>query len=121
MTALPPVAEAAIAAVLVFSMGRAFFGPAPHRADTLAAGAWMVAAVLLLATALLSPGDDLWRLALIVAGVEAACAAGWWLRGVDDGGGGAGEPDDPPLDWDEFDRLRRDWTPRPPRDRVPIA
>lgn len=102
-------------------MGRAFFGSAPQRADPVAAAAWMVAALLLLGTALLSPDESLWRLALIVAGVEAACAGGWWLRGAEDGGEGAGEPEDPPLDWDEFDRLRGDWTPRPPRDRVPVT
>jgi hypothetical protein len=110
MTALPPVAEAAIAAVLVFSMARAFLGSAPQRADPY----WMLAALLMLGTALLTTGDQLWRLALIVAGVEAACAAGWWLRSADDDDG-PGEPEAPPLDWDAFDRLRGGWSrPREP-------
>jgi hypothetical protein len=111
MTALPPVAEAAIAAVLVFSMGRAFFGTTPPRADVVASGAWMVAALLLLGTVLLSDGDALWRLVLSVGGVEAACVAGWWLRGGSDepGDGGGEDPILPPPDWDEFDRARRGW------------
>jgi hypothetical protein len=115
MTALPPVAEAAIAAVLVCSMGRAFLGSAPQRADPVAAAYWMLAALLVLGTALLTTGDQLWRLALIVGGVEAACAAGWWLRGADDSGGEPDEPGVPPPDWDAFDRLRGGWSrPREP-------
>src|SRR4051794_41955642 len=47
--------------------------------------------------------------ALIVAAVEALCLAVWLFRGHDDG---FGEDDDvlepdPPVDWAEFDRLRR--------------
>ncbi len=115
MTALPLVAEAAIAAVLVFSMRRAFFGPAPLRADAVAAAAWMLSAVVLLGTALAVPGEGIWRLALTVGGVESACAAGWWLRSRDEGGEEAEVPAAPPTDWDEFDRLRGGWTrPREP-------
>ncbi|MCW2990582.1 MAG: hypothetical protein JWM73_1176 [Solirubrobacterales bacterium] len=116
MTALPLVAEAVVAAVLVVSMVRAFFGRAPERADVVAAGAWMAAALMLLGTVLLSEGEALWRLAVTVAGVEAACVAGWWLRSAGDDGGARGE-DEPGPDWDEFDRLRGGWS-RGGRDRI---
>jgi len=118
MTALPLVAEAGIAALLVLSMRRAFFGPAPPRADSVAAAAWMLSAVVLLGTALAVPGEGFWRLALTVGGVEAACAAGWWLRSHEEGGEEAREdPGVLPTDWDEFDRLRGGWK----RPREPVA
>jgi hypothetical protein len=109
MPALP--LEAAAVLVLVASMRRAFFGPAPERSDPLAAAAWMVAGLLLLATVLLSRDDALWRLALTGAAVECVCVAAWWLRGPAQDGGDepAGEPIAPPPDWEEFDRLRGGW------------
>ena len=118
MTALPPVGEAAIAALLVISLLRAFFGAPPQHTDPLAAGAWMVAGLVLLATVLLA-GDAARPRDLLTAGaVEAVCVAGWWLRGRgDDGEDEDAEPLEPPPDWDEFDRLRAGWT-RPP---TPVA
>jgi hypothetical protein len=114
MTALPSVAEAAIAAGLVLSVARAFFGPAPRSADFVAAAAWMSAGLLMLATVILTGDEGLWRLALNVGAVEAVCVAGWWLRGADDDGGEPVRADgDPPIDWDEFDRERDGWS-RPP-------
>jgi hypothetical protein len=107
--ALPLVAEAAVAAVLVLSVARAFFGPAPARADAVAAGAWMAAALLLLATVLLSDGDSAWRLAMTVGGAEAACVAGWWLRSRPPRDEPGGEGPGPGPDWGEFDRLRDCW------------
>lgn len=110
-------AQAAAVVGLVVSMRRAFFGPAPRRADPLAAAAWMVAGLLLLATVLLSGDDAIWRLALTALAVEAVCVAGWWLRGPREDGGddGPGGEDAPPPDWDEFDRLRGGWSrPRQP-------
>lgn len=110
-------AQAAAVAALVVSMRRAFFGPAPRRADPLAAAAWMVAGVLLLATVLLSGDDALWRLVLTGLAVEAVSVAGWWLRGPrEDGGEGGPDGDETlPPDWDEFDRLRGGWSrPRQP-------
>jgi heme A synthase len=118
MTALPLVAEAVLAAVLVLSLGRAFFGSPPPRPDPLAAAAWMAAGVLLLACVLLAGGTTHARELLAAAGVEAVCVAGWWLRARDDEG--EAQPDgDPPVDWDEFDRLRDRWpAPRRPRELV---
>lgn len=116
MTALPLVAEAGIAAVLVLSMRRAFFGAEPQHPDGVAAAAWMLSSVMLLGTALAVSGEGFWRLALTVCGVEAACAAGWWLRAREDGGEGV-EDAVGPTDWDEFDRLRGGWT----RPREPVA
>jgi len=119
MTALPPVAEAAIAAVLVASMARAFFGRAPERADGVAAGSWLLAGVLLLVGVLISGDDGPLGLVLSAVAVLSVCVAGWWLRGEDgeddeDGGIEPG-PGGPPIDWDRFDSERERWGgPRQP-------
>lgn len=114
MTALPRGAEAAVAAVLVVSMVRAFFGRPPQRSDAVAAAGWMLAGVMLLATVLLAGGDARPRDVLTAAAVEAVCVSGWWLRGRrEDGGGepdGDGEGGLPPPDWDDFDRRRESWS-----------
>jgi len=116
MTAWPAVAEAAIAAVLVSIMARAFFGAPPPRVDLVAAAAWMLAGLILLGTVLLS-GPGAWHREGLTAGsVVAVCVAGWWLRGRED----PGEPEqvEPPPDWDEFDLLRETWR-RGPREPTP--
>src|SRR5437763_15203914 len=114
MTALPPVGEVAIAALLVLSLLRAFFGPPPGHSDAVAAGAWMLAGTVLLATVLLAGDAARPRDLLCAAAVEAVCVAGWWLRGRGEDGGEEDEVlGEPPLDWDEFDRLRDGWS-RPP-------
>lgn len=122
MDALPPVAEAAIAVVLALSMIRAFFGSAPEHADLVAAGAWLVAGILLLIGVLVSGDDGPLGLILSAVAVEAVCVAGWWLRGDDDGGGEDDDggiepaPGGPPIDWTAFDRERERW--RGPREPV---
>lgn len=120
MTALPQAAEAAIAAVLVLSVLRAFFGPPPEHADRVAATGWMVAGVVLLGTVLVAGSDAQPRELLTAGAVMAVCVAGWWLRARDNGSGGDDEPDESPLDWDEFDRLR-EWWPSGPRPQEPIV
>jgi hypothetical protein len=126
VSSLPLVAKAALAALLMFSMGRAFMGPPavePRRA---------VARTLLAITALCyfagaslaALGDAIVPGALVViAGIETACAAAWLVRGLpdspgnddddeddgDDGGGPGGDGGLPPVDWDAFDRARRAW------------
>ena len=116
MSALPGTAEAVLAALLAVFVARAFFGRPPAQPDPITAGAWMLAAVLLLASGVLGDGPPLVRELLIAGAVIAASEAGWWMRARrDDGGGddGGGEgPDDdgpPPFDWDEFDRARAGW------------
>src|SRR4051812_11197444 len=112
MTALPGVAEAVVAALLVVFVARSFFGPGPVRRDVVTAAMWLAAAVLLLLGVALASGPVLARELLATGAVVAAAEAGWWLRshGGEDGGGDGGvETGDPPLDWDEFDRLRGGW------------
>lgn len=117
MSAAPPVLDAAIAALLLASIGRAFFGPPPDRSDLLAAAAWMLAGATLLGFVLIAGHAARPRDLLAAGGVEAICVAGWRLRQASRGGGG-GDSDpapegDPPVDWDEFDRARAGWRPRP--------
>ena len=119
MTAVPPGVEIAVAAVLAVSMGRAFFGRPPRRADGVAPAGWMLAGMLLLLTVLLAHAAAAGRELLTALAVEAMCVAGWWLRARrgedDDGDGGSGVRDGgdgpPPVDWDAFDRERSGWRP----------
>ena len=57
---------------------------------------------------------------LVAPGVGILALAGWLARGDDEGRGGGREvAPEPPVDWDEFDRLRDEWSRTGPR--VPIA
>src|SRR3954447_15621912 len=116
MTALPPIFEAGLAALLVACIVRAFFGPPPSESDRFAAAAWMVAGLGLIATVLLAGHAADPRDVLTAGGVMAICVAGWWLRGRSDEEGfrhpELDAPDPPGLDWDEFDRMRSGWQPR---------
>jgi hypothetical protein len=117
MTAIPPMAEAGLAALLAASIWRAFFGAPPPVLDRVAALAWVGAGAALTAAVLLAGQADR-REILIAAAVEAICVAGWWLRRGDDDGPdhpeldcpGVGGPDSG-IDWDEFDRERAGWRP----------
>jgi len=117
---VPTSAKLVLAAFLVVSILRAFFGEPPaggHRADALRA-ALLGAACYVLAIAVAYLGSSTIACALIVAAVEAMCLAVWLARGRDDPGHGEVDPEpvDPPVDWAEFDRLRERWGSRP---RVP--
>ena len=115
MSALPLVFKAAMGAVLLASIWWAFLGPPPERRDMGTAKIWgTTAAVLYLAGLYALLSDRSSAPVLVGAGVVALCLAFWHARG-DDGGGGGWDPDDGggPIDWDQFDRARRDWE-RPP-------
>src|SRR3954466_13304204 len=106
MAAVPPLAEAGLAALLAASIWRAFFGAPPPVGDRVAALAWIGAGFALTAAVLLAgQADD--REIVIAAAVEAVCLAGWWLRrGGDDDPGhpelDAPDPESPGIDWGEF-------------------
>jgi hypothetical protein len=118
VSALSPIASAALAAVVVASMGRAFLGPPaprPRRATARAllaatAGCYVGGALLVLLGATMAGA------ALVVAGIETSCLGAWLIRGDEDegggGGGGGGGDDPPPWDWDAFDRARAAWSAR---------
>lgn len=117
---MPASAKLALAAFLVVSILRAFFGEPPtsgHRGDALRA-ALAGATCYMLAIAVAYLGSSTVACVLIVTAVEAMCLAVWLARGRDDPGHGGAlpEPVDPPVDWAEFDRLRERWGSRP---RVP--
>jgi hypothetical protein len=123
VSALPVIVKATLAALLLGSMLRAFFGaPAPgsHRVLTrvllaVTAGCCAGGAFAVLAADALVAGS-----LLIVGGIEASCLAAWLVRGGrddEDGGGGGGGGGGPgrgplepaPIDWAAFDRARRGW------------
>lgn len=118
MSGLPLAIKAAVAAVMVVGIWRAVYGPPPDQRDLTIARLWGLTSAVLHTGAIFALADDrtgAWL--LLLAGVVALCLAFWHARG-DDGGDDPG--DDPgddtgPLDWDRFDRARRDWE----RPRVP--
>jgi hypothetical protein len=116
--ALSLLGKAALAALLLASIVRAFAGPpAAHANPALSRRFLFVAAGAYAAgTAELLLGHSALATALAVCGVEAACASAWLARAAwDDGddGGGGGWDDEPagpwPVDWAAFDRARRAW------------
>ena len=111
MVALPLLLTAAMGAILVASIWWAFFGPPPQQRDVgMARICFAISAVLSLA-AVFGVFAGLRVAPLFLgAGVLALCAAFWHARGDDGGGGGWDDDDgDGPIDWDRFDRERRDW------------
>jgi hypothetical protein len=110
MAAMPVLTVIGILGVILVAIWRAFFGPPPEEKDVATARIWGATAVLLYAASIYSAWEQQPVAPLfLAAGVVTLCLAFWNARGDDDdGGGGDGEPDGP-LDWDEFDRLRRDW------------
>ena len=112
MAQLPLLVKAAMGALLLASIWWSFFGPPPDRRDVGTAKLWgATSGILYLAGAYaLFLGRDGATIP-VGAGVLALCLAFWHARGGDDGGGGGGDDDDgdPQIDWDGFDRARRDW------------
>ena len=118
MSGLPLAIKAAVAAVMVVSIWRALYGPPPEHRDIVIARLWgLTAAILYLGGifALVAARSAAW--VLLIGGVGALCMAFWHARG-DDGGDDPGDgpgDDTGPIDWDRFDRARREWD----RPRVP--
>jgi hypothetical protein len=111
MAALPVLVKAAIGAFVLASIWWAIFGPPPDRRDVGSAKLWALTSVVFWAAALYALARDRSSATLLFgAGILTLCVAVWHARGDDGGGGGGGGDDgDGPLDWDEFDRARRDW------------
>lgn len=112
MAVLPLAIKAAMGLLLVGAIWWAFFGPPPDQRDLGSAKLWGATAAVLYAAGGYSLADgrpSAWW--LVGMGVVALCLAFWHARGDDGGGGGGWDSDDGdgPLDWDEFDRARRDW------------
>ena len=116
-----PEVKLVIVALLLAGLALAMIAPAPRTSrpyeaillGVLAGGFYLVAAAVALEVSV-----HLGTL-LIAPGVITFCLSCWLSRGTDRGGGGGGGADDgpdpePPIDWDEFDRLRAEW------DRTPV-
>ena len=110
-------AKLLLTAVLAVALAGALLGPPPGEPHRRPAAALAVAgcSVYVLALIVALGGDGTLGTALVGPGVALLAVAGWLSRGSDDGGGGgddddlAPEPKLPPVDWDEFDRLREVW------------
>src|SRR4051812_27995358 len=132
-----PEVKLVIVALLLVGLALSMIAPAPRASrpyeaillGVLAGGFYLVAAAVAIEASV-----HLGTL-LIAPGVIAFCLSCWLSRGVDHrggddwGGGGGGGPrpgppagwgdggDDPgpdsPIDWDEFDRLRGEWSRTP--------
>ena len=104
--------KAAMGAFLVASVWWAAFGPPPDRRDVGSAKLWGLTSVVFWTGAVYAEAVDRpIAVVLVIAGAITLCVAVWHARG-DDGGGGWDDDDDGgdgPLDWDEFDRARREW------------
>ena len=110
-----PGTELLVGAVLAAGLLVALVGPPPSINRSyesvqlaLAASAMYLTAVVVAITVDVSLG-----ILLTGPGVLAFCASCWLSRGPDrqSGGGGDDDPEpDPPIDWDDFDRLRASWS-----------
>lgn len=112
MAALPLLLKAAVGAVVLASIWWAVLGPPPDRRDVGTAKLWgATSGILSLAGLYALVADRGSAPVLAGASVIALSLAFWHARGDDGGGGGWDDGDDTPgpLDWDRFDRERRDW------------
>src|SRR3954454_24718883 len=120
---MPDAAKLLETIVIAAVLAGALLGPppaAPRRGVAVAAAASGVSIyALALIVALL--GNAVVGTVLVGPGVAVLAFAGWLARGADDGGRGDDELPEPdaPVDWDEFDRLRDDWSRNRPATRVP--
>jgi hypothetical protein len=117
VTSLPWPASAALAGLLLASMGRAFAGPPARRPRRAAARALLgvtAACYLVGATLVVVSGAPLPGALLIGAGIEASCVGAWLVRGgdgpPDDGDGDGAGPGPVSWDWEAFDRARAAWS-----------
>jgi hypothetical protein len=117
-------AKLLLTAVLAVALAGALLGPPPEEPHRRPAAALAAAgcAVYVLALLVALRGHGGLGTALVGPGVALLALAGWLARGPsggggdDDGGGDdAPEPQIPPVDWDEFDRLRGEWERTRPR------
>jgi predicted nucleotidyltransferase len=113
------VLTAALAAILI----RALVGAPPDEPKRGTAAALAVAGccIYVVALAVALGGHAAVGTLLVAPGVAILALAGWLARGDDEGPGGGREvAPDPPVDWDEFDRLRAEWSRTGPRVLIPL-
>lgn len=114
MSGLPLAIKVAVATVMVVSIWRALYGPPPDHRDVTVARLWGITAAVLYTGSIVAVAEQRQFIAwlLLIAGVVSLCMAFYYARGDDDGGGGGGDDsgdDIGPIDWDRFDRARRQW------------
>ena len=113
-------AKLLLTAVLAAALAGALLGPPPAepRRSLGACLALGGVSVYLLALIVALGGHGAVGTALVGPGVGLLALAGWLSRGSDGGGGDdddAFDPELPPVDWDDFDRLREEWARTGPR------
>ena len=117
-------AKLILTAALAAALAGALLGPPPAEPRRSTAGCLALAGCSLYVLALIVAlgGHGAAGTLLVGPGVGLLALAGWLARGSDSGGDDeddAPDPELPPIDWDEFDRLRDEWARTGPR--VPIA
>ena len=119
---MPDAAKLVLTAALAAILVRAIAGAPPDepRRGTAAALAIAGCSVYIVALAVAVTGHAGVGTLLVAPGVGILALAGWLARGDDEGRGGGREvAPEPPVDWNEFDCLRDEWSRTGPR--VPIA
>src|SRR3954470_17723898 len=120
---MPDAAKLLETLVIAAVLAGALLGPPPSapRRDVAVAVAASGVSIYVLALIVALVGHGAVGTLLVGPGVAVLALAGWLARGADDGGSSDDELPEPdmPIDWNDFDRLRDDWSRNRPATRVP--
>jgi len=124
---MPEAARLTLAVLLVAALAAGALAPPPRPRRRFDAALMMLSAgaFYLLAAGLAIEGLATLATLVLVPGVLAMGLACWLARGPEDRDDGPGDHEDPepdpPIDWDEFDRLREEWARTAPRPLVLVC
>jgi hypothetical protein len=116
---MPDAAKLLETIVIAAVLAGALLGPPPAQPRRGVAVAVAASGVSIYVLALMAAlvGHGAAGTLLVAPGVAVLALAGWLSRGADDGGDKDDDLPEPdaPVDWDEFDRLRDEWSRTGPR------
>src|SRR5258705_10321041 len=120
---MPDAAKLLETIIIAAVLAGALLGPPPGEPRRAVAVAVAASGVSIYVVALIVAlgGHGAVGTLLVGPGVAVLALAGWLSRRADDGPGGADDEPQPdmPVDWDEFDRLRDEWSRTGPRALIP--